>query len=264
MPTHNLPTDDSGCLAGRIAVVTGGGRGIGLAVARAAAQAGADVALLDLLTDLEECAEELATTTGRRVIGVRTDVTDPDAIAAAFDATERRLGRADALVNCAGIAHNVDAHESDPADFRRVIDVNLTGTYLVAREFGRRLIAAEAPGSAVNISSMSGIVVNVPQPQAAYNASKAGVAMLTKSLAVEWVRHRIRFNSVAPGYIATDMTKQVMQAEPDMAGEWLRRTPVDRFGTPEDVADAVVFLLSDRARFIVGHDLVVDGGYTLV
>lgn len=251
-------------LDARIAVVTGGGRGIGHAIATQLAQQGADVALFDLLPDVVTTAQTLAQAVGRRSVGVQVDVTDAAAVRAAFDAVTEAIGAPDALVNAAGIASNSPAHETDPADFRRVVDVNLVGTYLTCRELGRRLVATGRPGGIVNISSMSGIIVNVPQPQAAYNASKAGVAMLTKSLALEWAPHRIRVNSVAPGYIASEMTTQVMQAEPERAAQWLARTPIGRLGTPEDVAPVVGFLLSDAAAFVVGHDLVVDGGYTIV
>lgn len=251
-------------LAGRIAVVTGGGRGIGHAIATALAAHGADVALLDLLADVADTAGILAQQTGRQVVGVHVDITDADAVRAAFDAVTQAIGAPDALVNAAGIASNSPAHETDPADFRRVVDTNLVGTYLTCRELGKRLIAAGRPGGIVNISSMSGMVVNVPQPQAGYNASKAGVAMLSKSLALEWAPYRIRVNSVAPGYITSDMTKQVIDAEPDRAAEWLARTPIGRLGTPQDVAPVVAFLLSDAAAFVLGHDLVVDGGYTIL
>nr|WP_040563245.1 glucose 1-dehydrogenase [Kineosphaera limosa] len=251
-------------MAGRVAVVTGGGRGIGHAIATTLAQQGADVALLDLLPDVAAVADQLGESTGRRCTGVLADVTDADAIAAAFDTVADRLGEPDALVNAAGIANNTPAHETDPAVFRRVIDINLTGTYLVCRELGRRLVAAGRPGSIVNISSMSGHIVNLPQPQAAYNASKAGVAMLTKSLAIEWAPHGIRVNSVAPGYVVTDMTRQVIEAQPERSAQWLRRTPIGRLGTPDDIAPAVAFLLSDAAAFVLGHDLVIDGGYTIV
>lgn len=260
----STPTPTPTPLAGRVAVVTGGGRGIGHAIATTLAQQGADVALFDLLPDVAASADALAASSGRRAVGVRVEVTDAEAVAAAFEEVTRALGAPDALVNAAGIASNSPAHETDPADFRRVVDINLVGTYLTCRELGSRLVADGRPGGIVNISSMSGIVVNVPQPQAAYNASKAGVAMLTKSLALEWAPHGIRVNSVAPGYINSDMTQQVIDAEPERAAEWLARTPIGRLGTPHDVAPVVAFLLSDAAAFVLGHDLVVDGGYTIV
>lgn len=251
-------------LAGRTAAVTGGGRGIGAVLAQRLAAEGADLAVLDLIDEAPETARRIGEETGATTCAVRCDVTDEAGVDAAFAEVEETLGRpVDVLVTAAGIAHNVDAHEASAADFRRVVDVNLTGTFLCAARVARRLIEAGRPGSIVTIASMSGHIVNIPQPQAAYNASKAGVIMLTKSLALEWIGHGIRVNAVSPGYIGTPMTRAVSESDPEMYAEWVRRTPLGRVGTPEDLAPLVAFLASDEAGFLVGSDVLADGGYLL-
>jgi NAD(P)-dependent dehydrogenase (short-subunit alcohol dehydrogenase family) len=156
------------------------------------------------------------------------------------------------------------ALETSTADWRRVMDVNLTGTFVVCREFARRAVDAGVGASIVNVASMSGIVVNVPQQQAAYNTSKAAVSMLTKSLAVEWLPLGVRVNAIAPGYFASDMTRAVAAREPEMRDEWLRRTPAGRMGEPEELGDLVAYLAGDGSRFVVGETVVIDGGYTLL
>jgi NAD(P)-dependent dehydrogenase (short-subunit alcohol dehydrogenase family) len=249
---------------GRVAVVTGGGRGLGLAMAGSLAARGADVALLDLLDDVEGTAQALAEHTGRRVIGRPTDVTDDDSVGAALDAVTEALGVPSVLVNAAGIALDRPALETSTADWRRVVDVNLTGTFIVCREFAQRAVDAGLAATIVNIASMSGLVVNVPQQQAAYNTSKAGVSMLTKSLAVEWLPMGVRVNAIAPGYFASDMTRAVAAREPEMRDEWLRRTPAGRMGEPDELGDLVAYLAGDDSRFVVGQTIVIDGGYTLL
>ncbi len=259
-----VPAGLGGRLAGRCAAVTGGGRGIGEVVAARLAAEGADVAILDVIPEAPQTAERIAAESGRQTCAVTCDVTDEEDVARAFAQVEEALGRpVDVLVTAAGIAHNIDAHKASGAQFRRVVDVNLTGTFLCAAECARRLIAAGKPGAIVTIASMSGHIVNVPQPQAAYNASKAGVIMLTKSLALEWIPYGIRVNAVSPGYIGTPMTASVSESDPEMYAEWMRRTPLGRIGTPEDLAPLVAFLASDEAGFIVGADILADGGYRL-
>ena len=167
----------------------------------------------------------------------------------------------DILVNDAGICINVPAEEADDESWRRVLAVNLDGTYWCSREVGRVMLAA-GRGSIVNIASMSGLVVNWPQPQAAYNASKAAVIQLTRSLASEWASRGVRVNSVSPGYIGTEMTKRGMSTA-GWGETWLERSPMGRLGTPRDVALAVLYLASDAAAFATGTNLVIDGGYSI-
>lgn len=250
--------------AGRTAVVTGGARGLGLAMATALAQHGGRLALLDVLDDVAGAARRLSEDTGRSAIGLHCDVTDEESISTAFDAIEAELGAATVLVNAAGIASPTPALDIGHAEWERVLAVNITGTFLPARQFARRAIAAGLAGTVVNISSMSGEIVNVPQTQAAYNTSKAAVAMLTKSLAVEWLPSGIRVNAIAPGYFASDMTREVAANDPQMAQEWNSRIPFGRMGEPDELGDLVVYLASDRSRYVVGQNVVIDGGYTLI
>lgn len=254
----------TGGFEGRVAVVTGGGRGLGLAMAEALAERGADLALLDLLDDVEQTAAALASRTGRRVVGHHVDVTDDASVRAGLDAVAGALGVPTVLVNAAGIALDHPALETSTEDWRRLIDVNLTGTFVVCREFARRAIDAGAAASIVNVASMSGIIVNVPQQQAAYNTSKAAVSMLTKSLAVEWLTLGVRVNAIAPGYFASDMTREVAAREPEMRDEWLRRTPAGRMGEPAELGELVAYLAGDGSRYVVGETVVIDGGYTLL
>lgn len=163
-------------------------------------------------------------------------------------------------MNNAGICRNTHAAETSDKDWLDVIDVNLNGVFWCCRIFGQ-IMLAQGGGAIVNIGSMSGIVVNRPQPQAAYNVSKAGVHMLTKSLAAEWAGFGVRVNAVAPGYIATEMTKHGM-SNLDWAEKWIDMTPMKRLGEPLEVASLVLYLASDAASYVTGSVVGVDGGYT--
>lgn len=250
-------------LAGRVAVVTGGARGLGYSLATAFARRGVGVALLDLLPEVEASAARLASETGAATTWATVDVTDPASVEEAFVAVRERLGLPDILLTAAGITIWGDAAEVDPAAWARVIDINLSGTFYAAQSFARPLRAEGRRGSAIFVSSMSGRVVNVPQSQASYNSSKAAVDQLAKSLAVEWAPD-IRVNAIAPGYFLSDMTRQFTEANPDLAAEWIARIPAGRMGEPADLDGLVLLLASDASSYLTAQTLVIDGGYTAI
>jgi NAD(P)-dependent dehydrogenase (short-subunit alcohol dehydrogenase family) len=241
-------------LTGRLAVVTGGAAGIGRAISEVLAEAGARVVVADRDG---AAAQETAAALGG--IALALDVTDAQACEAKAAALAAEHGPVAILVNNAGIVQNAPSLEVDLADWRRVIDVNLHGVFHTARAFGRHMVAAGS-GSVVNISSICGEVTVHPQPQAAYNAAKAGVNLLTKSLAVEWAG-KVRVNAIAPGYTATELTL-LGRSKPEWFNTWLAGIPMGRLANPREIALAVAFLASDAASYITGTVLTVDGGYT--
>jgi NAD(P)-dependent dehydrogenase (short-subunit alcohol dehydrogenase family) len=249
-------------LSGRVAFVTGAGRGIGREIARTLAEAGADVAAAGKTAEAVEEAAADVRQRGRRGLALTVDVADSGQVDSAVERALKEFGRIDILVNAAGIARHGASEESSDDEWRRIVEVNLDGTYFCCRAVGRRMLE-RGSGAIVNIASMSGSIVNVPQPQAAYNASKAGVIQLTRSLASEWASRGVRVNSVSPGYIATAMTELGLKPHPDWRETWLAMTPMGRLGRPIDVAYAVWYLASDAAAFATGTDLIVDGGYTV-
>lgn len=251
-------------LTGSTAIVTGGGRGLGLAIARDLAAHGAAVGLIDILSDVEQTAVELSAEFGVPAAAVIADVRDPAAVEAAFATLRSKAGTADLLVTAAGITIWGEAADVTPEDWQRVIDINLNGTFFACQSFARGLLEQGRGGSAVLISSMSAAIVNVPQFQASYHASKAAVSMLAKAVAVEWAPKGIRVNAVEPGYMLSDMTRQFMDANPDLAGQWRSMIPLGRMGEPADLVGLVRFLCSADSGYITGQSMVIDGGYTAV
>ncbi|GGL44763.1 3-oxoacyl-ACP reductase [Halarchaeum grantii] len=253
---------DQFSLDGQSAVVTGAGRGLGKQMASAYADAGADVAIVDIdAENAEQTADELSDD-GVQTTAIAADVTDEDEVEAVADTVVEEFGRIDVLLNNAGIVSNTPAEEMGLEEFQRTIDVNLTGVFLCSKHVGRHMLEQES-GSIVNISSMSGLVANYPQPQVAYNASKAGVIMLTRSLASEWADRGVRVNSIAPGYMKTDLVEDVLESDPEMAETWREYTPMGRLGRPEELGPVAVFLASEAASFMNGEIVSFDGGYTV-
>jgi len=247
-------------LDGKVAVVTGAARGIGLAISHALAEAGARVVLTDMDAEALHAAVDELTRAGRLVEGAALDVSDPAAAQRVNDAVVARHGRVDVLVNNAGIAlSNRPAETMTDADWHKVIDVNLNGVFYACRAFGKGMLDRGA-GSIVNVGSMSGFIVNRPQEQVNYNASKAGVHHLTRSLAAEWGARGVRVNAVAPTYIETEMNTYVYE-KPEMHRLWIGGTPMNRMGRPDEVASVVLFLASEASSLMTGSVVLADGGY---
>ncbi len=247
-------------LDGRVAFVTGGRRGLGRAFAQALAEAGARVAISSrVVADGEQAAEQLRQA-GAEAISVSGDVTNPADVEAMVAAVEGQLGPIDVLVNNAGVVEHRPALEVTPESWRSVLAVNLDGLWFCCQAVGQRMVERRQ-GVIVNIGSISGAIVNRPQWQPAYNASKAAVHQLTRSLAGEWAPYGVRANALALGYIRTEMSPP--PADPQTKRWWVDDVPMQRMATPEEVAPAVVYLASDASRFMTGAILVVDGGYTV-
>ncbi len=243
-------------LDGRVAVVTGASRGLGVAIAQALAEAGADVALV-ARGGTGEAAAAVARA-GRRSVGVEVDLASPDAPARILDATEAALGRADILVNNAGIIRRAPFLEFSAQDWDDVLDVNLSAAFRLSQLFARRLVAAGAPGKVIHTASMLSFQGGVRV--ASYTASKSALHGLTKLMANELAPHRINVNAVAPGYMATDNTA-ALRADPARNAAILDRIPAGRWGEAGDLKGAVVFLASPASDYVHGFTLAVDGGW---
>jgi NAD(P)-dependent dehydrogenase (short-subunit alcohol dehydrogenase family) len=250
---------DAFSLQGKVSVVTGANRGIGRALVTALAEAGSDVALL--VRDPASADEAVAAldALGVRSAVVAADVTRLDQVERAVEEVVSALGRVDVLVNNAGACIHKPALEVTAEEWRQVMDVNVNGVWNCAQAFGRQMVAQNS-GTIINIGSMSGNIVNRPQWQPAYNASKAAVHHLTRSLAAEWAPYGVRVNALAPGYIATDMTPV---DEPAFQRYWIEDAPLRRFGLPEELGPSVVFLAAPASAFMTGEILVIDGGYSV-
>lgn len=254
-----MNTMDRFALNGRVAVVTGSTRGLGEGFAGALGDAGASIAVVGRNAEA-----------GRRVVAdleargtpstfIEADITVRENVEAVLEATTARFGRVDVLVNNAGTCVHAPALDVTPDEWRQVMNVNLDALWTCSQVFGRQFVEQRS-GVIVNIGSMSGIIVNRPQWQPAYNASKAAVHQLTRSLAAEWAPFGVRVNALAPGYTKTDMSPV---DDPRYRQNWIDDAPMKRYATIEELAPAVVFLASDASSFVTGSVLVADGGYTV-
>lgn len=248
-------------LDGKKIFVTGGARGIGKSVATAFAEAGADIAIVDVdIAEAEKTAAELAENHGIQTIAIKTDVTKPDEVDAMVAQVVETFGRLDVAFCNAGICMNIPAEEMTYEQWKKVIDINLTGVFLTAQAAGKVMLK-QGSGSIINTASMSAHIVNVPQPQCSYNASKAGVIQLTKSLAIEWAKRGVRVNSISPGYIGTELTLNSPSLKP-LIEQWNAMAPMGRMGRPDELQSVCVYLAGDTSTFTTGSDFVVDGAFT--
>ncbi len=250
---------DSFDLAGRTAVVTGSTRGLGRAFAHALAEAGANIVIVGRDEDAARLVQAEITALGVGADVVLADVTRRPDVEQILQRTITAFGRADILINNAGACIHKPAVEVTDDEWDAVMDVNLRAVWIASQVFGRHMIE-QGGGTIVNIGSMSAAIVNRPQWQPAYNASKAAVHHLTHSLAAEWAPHHVRVNALAPGYMHTDMSPI---HEPQFQRYWIEDTPQNRAGEPDELGPAIVFLASDASSFMTGSVLTIDGGYSV-
>jgi NAD(P)-dependent dehydrogenase (short-subunit alcohol dehydrogenase family) len=244
-------------LHGKTAVVIGGTSGIGLAIAKGMAEAGADVVPTSRRVEQVELAAREIEQRGRRSIRVSSDVSDRASLQHVLDESVKAFGKVDILVNSAGRTKRAPTLDFTEEEWDEIIDTNLTGTLRACQVFGRHMLAREY-GSIINIASLSTFVALFEV--AAYSASKAAVASLTKSLAIEWGQHGVRVNAIAPGVFRTALNEKLLN-ETERGREFLMRTPMRRFGSVDELAGAAIFLASDAASFVNGEVIAVDGGF---
>jgi NAD(P)-dependent dehydrogenase (short-subunit alcohol dehydrogenase family) len=249
-------------LAGKTGIVTGGGQGLGRVFCQAYAEAGADLVIAEFNPKTgEEAAEEMRSM-GRQALYIQTDVRKKDSVDAMVAQAVAKFGKIDFIMNNAGIAQWVEAEKMSEQDWRNMMDVNLNGLFFCCQAAGRHMIERRE-GAIINIASMSGLIVNLPQPQSAYNTSKAAVIHLTKSLAWEWAKYNVRVNAIAPGYMSTPMAQPFFQ-DPKYGGVWMEAIPMKRPGEPSELAGVALLLASAASSYMTGATVVVDGGYTVL
>ncbi|KAM5349804.1 hypothetical protein ACJ41O_006309 [Fusarium nematophilum] len=267
------PTLASLSLEGKVVVITGGARGLGLVMGQGVVYSGADLAIVDLNKEEAESQvgqlieafkkENPSSSRVPRVTAHYADVSSQESVDNCISEILSVHQKIDGLVTSAGFTENFDAIHYPIDRMRKLWGVNVDGTYLFAVAVAKHLMERQTPGSIVFIGSMSGSIVNVPQPQAPYNAAKAAVRHLAASLAVEWAHAGIRVNCISPGYMLTALTQKILNDNPDLKKTWVSLIPQGRMGQPEDLMGPVTFLLSDASAYMTGSDLRVDGGYTV-
>ncbi|KAI5867852.1 NAD(P)-binding protein [Durotheca rogersii] len=270
---HMKRTLASFSLEGKVGVVTGGARGLGLVMGQGMVISGANLAIVDMnKEEAERQAVELVEVFRKENPGAEhvpkvtahyADVSDADSVQGCIDEVIKEHGKIDHLVTSAGFTENYNAVDYPVDRMRKLWAVNVDGTYLFAVTVAKHLMARKSPGSMVFIGSMSGSIVNVPQPQAPYNCAKAAVRHLAASLAVEWADVGIRVNCISPGYMMTALTEKILNDKPDLKKSWTSLIPQGKMGQPVDLMGPVTFLLSDASQYVTGADVRVDGGYTL-
>ncbi|OYO51578.1 NAD(P)-dependent dehydrogenase (short-subunit alcohol dehydrogenase family) [Lachnotalea glycerini] len=247
-------------LDGKVSFITGGARGIGKAIATAIAEAGSDVAIIDLdMEEAEKTAKEIEML-GVKAIAIQADVTKEEEVDHMMQIILDTFGKLDVAFCNAGICMNIPADEMTYEQWKKVIDINLNGIFL-SSQAAAKVMLKQKKGSIINTASMSGHIVNVPQPQCSYNASKAGVIMLTKSMAVEFAKKGVRVNSISPGYIGTELTLQSPTLKP-LIEQWNEMAPLGRMGRPDELQAIAVYLAGDTSDFTTGSDFVIDGAFT--
>ncbi|HKL59835.1 MAG TPA: SDR family oxidoreductase, partial [Sphaerochaeta sp.] len=225
------------------------------------AEAGADVAIVDIdIDEAKKTAAMLKDTYKINSIAIKTDVTNQDDVNSMIDTILREFGRIDVAFCNAGICINAPAEEMTYEQWKKNIDINLNGVFLTAQAAGKVMLK-QGGGSIINTASMSGHIVNVPQPQCAYNASKAGVIQLTKSMAVEWAKRKVRVNCISPGYMGTELIKESTTLQP-LVEQWNAMAPMGRLGDPAELQSICVYLAGDTSTFTTGSDIVIDGAFT--
>ncbi|RYP24119.1 hypothetical protein DL767_008649 [Monosporascus sp. MG133] len=270
---HMKRTLASFSLEGKVGVVTGGARGLGLVMGQGMVISGANLAIVDLnKEEAENQAIELVNVFKRenpgsvrvpKVTAHYADVSDPESVQACIESVLTEHGKIDHLVTSAGFTENFQAIDYPIDRMRKLWSVNVDGTYLFATSVAKHLMGRKSPGSMVFIGSMSGAIVNIPQPQTPYNAAKAAVRHMAASLAVEWAHAGIRVNCISPGYMLTALTEKILEDNPELKRQWTSLIPQGRMGQPVDLMGPVTFLLSDASQYVTGADLRVDGGYTV-
>lgn len=248
-------------LKGKNAIVTGGGQGLGKSMALGLAQAGADIIIaarrIETALETKRHIEDV----GVKCTVIKGDMRKEEDVKRMVAEVLDEYGKIDILFNNAGIWRGDDAEKVTTEDWKEVIDVNLTGPFIVSREVGKVMLKQKS-GSIVNIASMSGVIVNTPQNQCAYNASKGGLIMLTKSMATEWAKSGIRVNALCPGYMKTEMSADRYERKDPAIERWFSMTPMGRSGMPDELMGIAIYLASEASSFVTGGIYLVDGGYT--
>ncbi|MDD4859238.1 MAG: SDR family oxidoreductase [Dehalococcoidales bacterium] len=244
-------------LEGHKALITGGGKGLGKAVALALADVGCDISIVDIdLPAAQQTAHEISQI-GRKALALKADVTIKEEVEKAFATTAKEFGTLDICINNAAICINEPAENTSEEVYDRVMDTNLKGVFLCCQQASKIMIPQRS-GSIINISSISSRLSTYPEKHSFYNASKAGVVLLTKCLAVEWAGYGIRVNTLSPGYTWTDMISMMAHLFP----QWQSRIPMGRVGDPREFVGAIIYLASEASSYTTGSEIIVDGGYT--